>query len=348
MAESSESLLERLEQGPVLVAEGYLFELERRGYLKAGPFVPEVVLRRPEAVQELHLEFLRAGSEVAVAFTYYGHRAKLRSIGQEDKLEPLNFKALDLARQTAGAFGALTAGNLSNTWEYDPENPQKSTPACRAIFEEQARWAADAGMDFIIAETFSHLGEALLALEEIKRVGLPAVVTFMAVQEKTCDGYSFDEACRVLEEHGADVVGLNCGRGPATMLPLLKKIRKKVQCHVAAMPVPYRTTKKYPTFHFLKQRGQKSGFPVGLDPFVLTRYEMADYATIFRDLDIRYMGVCCGGAPHHVRAMAEALGRTVPASEFSAAMDLHPVFGDGDKVKSQYRECWFGPREGEK
>ena len=43
-----------LEGGPVVCAEGYLFECERRGYLQAGAFVPEVVLDHPGVVSELH------------------------------------------------------------------------------------------------------------------------------------------------------------------------------------------------------------------------------------------------------------------------------------------------------
>src|SRR6516165_10921280 len=74
-------LLERLETGPVICAEGYLFELERRGYLQAGAFVPEVVLDHPEAVTELHRELVHAGSDVVEAFTYYAHREKMRIIG---------------------------------------------------------------------------------------------------------------------------------------------------------------------------------------------------------------------------------------------------------------------------
>jgi betaine-homocysteine S-methyltransferase len=76
-------ILARLENGPVLGAEGYLFELERRGYVKAGPYVPEAVLDHPEAVRELHREFLFAGAEVMVAFTYYGHREKLKAVARE-------------------------------------------------------------------------------------------------------------------------------------------------------------------------------------------------------------------------------------------------------------------------
>src|SRR2546426_8170931 len=108
-------LLERLQDDVVLGAEGYLFELERRGYLKSGSYVPEAVLDFPDAVRELHREFLRAGAEVMVAFTYYGHREKLRVIGREDDLEPLNRQALRLAKEAA-AGDALVAGNICNTW----------------------------------------------------------------------------------------------------------------------------------------------------------------------------------------------------------------------------------------
>src|SRR6266404_6996128 len=94
-------ILQRLKKDTVLAAEGYLFELERRGYIKAGAYVPEVVLDYPDALRELHREFLRAGSEVMVAFTYYAHRSKLRVIGREKDLEPMNRQALRIANEIA-------------------------------------------------------------------------------------------------------------------------------------------------------------------------------------------------------------------------------------------------------
>jgi len=104
-----------LKQGPVVCAEGYLFECERRGYLQAGAFVPEVVLDHPEVVEGLHREFVHAGSDVVEAFTYYGHRQKLRVIGKEQGLEPLNRQALTIAARVARETGTLLAGNLSNS-----------------------------------------------------------------------------------------------------------------------------------------------------------------------------------------------------------------------------------------
>src|SRR5215208_1777861 len=193
------SLLERLERDVVLCAEGYLFELERRGYVKSGPFVPEVVLDAPEAVRQLHREFLRAGAEVMVAFTYYGHRDKLRSIGREDDLEPLNRHALRLAKEVASEGDALVAGNICNTWVYDPDAPETSGGTVREMYREQVGWAVEEGADLIISETHDYLGEALISLEAIRESGLPAVVTFASTDDVTIDGFELDDACRQLE-----------------------------------------------------------------------------------------------------------------------------------------------------
>jgi betaine-homocysteine S-methyltransferase len=334
-------LLERLEQGVVLGAEGYLFELERRGYVKSGPFVPEVVLDHPEAVRQLHREFLRAGAEVMVAFTYYGHRGKLRQIGREDDLEPLNRNALRIAREVAAEGGALLAGNICNTWAYDPDDPAASGEIVRAMYHEQIGWAVEEGADLIIAETNDYLGEALIGLEEIKAVDLPAVVTFASTMKETIDGVPLAEACRITEEAGADVVGLNCSCGPATMLPLLEQVRAAVDGHVAAQPVPYHTTAEEPVFQNIRGADGSRLFPTALDPLTCTRYEMAEFAVAARDLGVDYIGICCGGAPHHVRAMAEALGRTPPASRYSPDISLHPVLGANPGANAERYADWL-------
>src|SRR5712692_1173322 len=169
-------LLERLAAGPVICAEGYLFEFERRGYLQAGAFVPEVVLEHPDLVEELHRDFVHAGSDVVEAFTYYAHRAKLRIIGREKDLERINRTALRLAKKVARDTGTLFAGDICNTSIYVPEDG-KSHREARRMFAEQVGWAVDAGVDFIIGETYGYVAEAELAATAIKKTGLPAVVT---------------------------------------------------------------------------------------------------------------------------------------------------------------------------
>src|ERR1700720_3016073 len=111
---TSRGILERLQQGIVQGAEGYVFELERRGYIKAGPYVPEVVLDFPDALGELHREFLRAGADVMVALTYYAHRGKLKDVGRENDLEAMNRQAVRIANEVAREGNALVAGDICN------------------------------------------------------------------------------------------------------------------------------------------------------------------------------------------------------------------------------------------
>lgn len=335
------TLRQRLDQDGVICAEGYLFELERRGYLQAGSFVPEVALEHPEALEELHREFVHAGSDVVVAFTYNGHREKLRIIGKEHLLEPLNRTALKLAKKVADEAGALgvverplVAGDISNSNIYDPQDAA-SRLVVRGMYEEMAGWAKDEGADYIIAETHYYHGEAELALEAIKSVGLPAVVTLGIMAEgELWDGVSPEEACKRLEDQGADVVGLNCFRGPATMRELLARVRQRVQGHVAALPVPYRTTPEHPTFFNLPDSGNRAAiphqttFPTALDPLSCNRYEMAEWAKEAFEANIRYIGICCGCTPAQVRSVAEALGRTPSASRYSPDMSKQFLFGD--------------------
>src|SRR5580658_7286174 len=227
-------LLERLAIGPVICAEGYLFELERRGYLQAGPFVPEVVIDHPEVVTRLHEDFVHAGSDVVEAFTYYAHRQKLKVIGREEILEAINRQALRIAKDVADRNGCLMAGNICNTNAYEADD-SKTHRAVRAMFEEQIGWAVEEGADFLIAETIDWYGEAAIALEVMKATKLPAVVTLSVHRnERMFDDIDVVDACRRLEAGGADVVGLNCQRGPKTLMPVVRKIREAVACHVAS------------------------------------------------------------------------------------------------------------------
>ena len=336
-------LLARLDAGPVICAEGYVFELERRGYLQAGAFVPEVVLEHPEVVRQLHLDFAHAGSDVVEALTYYAHREKLRVIGREKDLEPINRRALEIAKSVATETGALFAGDICNTNVYDPADAA-SHKAVRAMFEEQVGWAVDAGVDYVVGETFSYAEEALIALDVIKRAGQTAVITLAMHQaEVTREHWTVADACKRLADAGADVVGLNCIRGPATMMPLLREIRAAIKTPMAALPVPYRTNATEPSFQSLRDAHWHGDwgarpFPTALDPFTCNRFEIAEFGRDALALGIRYLGVCCGAGPHHIRALAEAVGKHPPASKYSADMSKHAFLGSHERLKQVQKD----------
>jgi betaine-homocysteine S-methyltransferase len=327
-------ILERLKEGVVLGDGGYLLELEKRGHVRAGPFTPEVVLDNPEAVRQLHLEFLKAGAEVLQVLTFYASADKLATVGLEGKVEPLNRQAVRIARSAAAeGGGALVAGNLSLTWAYDPKDAA-SPDHVRAIFDEQIRLQMEDGVDFFIGETFTWMGEALLALERVKKAGLPAMITMAFENEpRAYEGYGAAECAKRLVDAGADIVGMNCLRNPTYTLPLMAEMRAAVSVPLACQPTAFRTPAEKPDFTSL------DAFPHALEPLQLSRGEMADYAIKAKDMHIGYIGSCCGSVASHVREMARALGK-------ARSDDGRPWRVDYDKPMSAYEYYKHGESSG--
>lgn len=299
---AKKGILERLKDGPVLGDGGYLLELEKRGWVRAGPFTPEVALTYPDALRQLHVEFREAGTDVLQALTFYASRDKLATVGLENRLEDLNRAAVRIAKEVAGDK-CLVAGNLSLTWMYEPGSPSAADKV-RQTFDEQLAVQVEEGVDFIIGETFSYLGEALLAVERGKKTGLPVMVTIcFENKDETTDGKSAAEAAKALIDAGADIVGMNCLRPPEHILGPMEQMRRAVSGYLACQPVGYHTPKDKPDFTSLP------AFPYALDPLQLTRREMGEYAVTARDMGINYIGSCCGSVAIHVREMARALGK---------------------------------------
>jgi betaine-homocysteine S-methyltransferase len=297
-------ILERLSEGPVLGDGGYLLELEKRGYVQAGPFTPEVVVEHPDALAELHREFLRAGAEVLQTMTFYASDDKLATVGMEGTVDEINRNAVRIAREVASEGDALVAGNLSLTWAYDPSDPDH----VRKLFDRQLQDQIDAGPpDFWIGETFSYLGEALLFVERARATGRPVMVTmsFETLPAKAYEGDAAGEAAKKLADAGADIVGVNCLNGPAQQLPIAAEMVKAVggAVPIAAQPVAYATTEREPDFT------SGAAFPYALTPITLARGDLADFAVKARDVGVRYIGSCCGSVAEHVRAMAKVLGK---------------------------------------
>jgi betaine-homocysteine S-methyltransferase len=182
----------------------------------------------------------------------------------------------------------------------DPASPDK----VRRTFDEQLDVQVAEGVDFIIGETFSYVGEALLAVERAKATKLPVMVTVCFENEDvTTDGRTAAQAARELADAGADVVGINCLRSPEHTLPLMKEMRDAVRSYIGCQPVAYRTTHTHRDFTSLP------AFPDQLEPYQLTRREMSEYAAKAREMGINYIGSCCGAVATHVREMARALGK---------------------------------------
>ncbi len=294
-------ILERLSSEIVLGDGGYIVELEKRGYVTAGAFTPELALTHPDAIREMHREFLHAGAEVLQVMAFYGSREKLATVGHAGRTFEINQAATRIAKEVAGDT-ALVAGDLSATWKWQPDSPSAQALVA-GMFDEQIE--AQAGVDFFVGETFWHLGEARLCLERIKaKTHLPAMITLaFRGSHVTDDGVVAGECARILHGEGADIVGVNCMRDPERMYPLIEEMRRATDGYLAAQPVAFRCSDEVPWFT------GTSAFPYRLEPTQLTRYEMADFACKAKAMGVNYIGGCCGSIAGHIREMARALGK---------------------------------------
>ena len=233
-------ILERLAEGPVLGDGGYLLELEKRGYVQAGPFTPEVVIEHPDALEQLHREFLRAGVDVLQTMTFYASDDKLATVGLEGKVDDINRNAVQIARKVAAEGDALVAGNLCLTWAYDPADPA-SADHVRALFDRQLQDQLDAGRRGLLDRRDVLVragGDPVHRTGEGHRAAGDGDDVLRAARCRSRTRATRPPTARASSPTpGADIVGVNCLNGPEQMLPIAVEMRGAVSGYVAAQPV---------------------------------------------------------------------------------------------------------------
>lgn len=307
-------ILELMAQGPVLGDGGYLIELERRGYVDSGSgrekvgtgrgsgqYTPEIAIEHPDALRELHREFLHAGSQVLQALTFFGTREKLTRAGYGAQTEEINQAAVAIAKEIAGEQ-ALVAGSVSRTQLFERQGPA-AAGYVRDLLNEQIHLLQHSGVDLLILETFFHLEEMRIALDCVAASGLPIIATmsFRPQVAASSDGYSAVECARAMAEGGANAIGANCEQEPSRMLPVLRQMRDVVSVPIAAQPAAFHTTDETPCFTRLP------AFPDALETLQIERAAFRNFARVAKAEGFGYIGGCCGCNAAYIRVMAEEL-----------------------------------------
>ncbi|XP_078378885.1 betaine--homocysteine S-methyltransferase 1-like isoform X1 [Oculina patagonica] len=336
MSSSKRGILERLDAGEVIVGDGgFLHCLEKRGYVKAGVWTPEVNVEHPEAVRQLHREFLRAGADVMQTFTFYASDDKLQNRGNtaSEKIgcELVNQAACDLAREVANEGDALVAGNICQTPSYMSGLGKE---VVQNEFKKQIDVFVKNNVDFVLGETFFYVEEAEWAIEVMKATGLPVAMCLNICLAGDFEGVSVEECAVRIAKAGADIVGINCFFDPDVCLKTMKVVKESLdkaglKRHLIVQPIGYRTPECMEGDNPASKTGFSglAEFPLALETRLLNRFDMQRYAREAYNMGIRYIGACCGMEPYHVRAIAEELakerGKMPPASE------KHALWGDG-------------------
>jgi 5-methyltetrahydrofolate--homocysteine methyltransferase len=284
-----------VDAGPVLVDGGMGTLLQDRG-LDDGGAGELWNVDRPEAIRESHEAYARAGARILTTNTFGGSRPRLQMHGLEDRVHEINQAAAAVARSVADEHGILVAGDLGPTGELLAPLGTMEPEQAEEIFAEQLRGLRDGGIDVVLIETMSDLGEVEAAVRAAASVvpDLPVIATLsFDTNLRSMMGVRPAQAVTALAALGVDAVGANCGRGPEEMETIAAEM---VEVRPEGLLIVAQSNAGLP---------QVVGDHFEYDK---TPADLAEHARALRAMGIDVIGACCGSTPEHIAAMSAAVG----------------------------------------
>lgn len=279
-------LIAALDDGVILADGAMGTELYRLG-LPIGVCQEQLCEARPELVAAVHAAYVAAGAQLLQTNTFGANRMALARYELGHRVREINRAAVQLARREAGdCFVLGTIGSAAGA------RPVSVDAAWIAGYREQAEALLEENPDGLLLETFYDSRELLAVVADLRAITAAPIIAQVSLLEidVTKDGSRLDDVFDRLLAAGADVIGINCGFGPADAVAALERVARPPGVRLSVYP------------------------NAGLLALVDGRYEYSaspDYfagATLqLRALGARLIGGCCGTTPAHIAAMKSAL-----------------------------------------
>ncbi len=286
----------RFLQENLIVADGAMATLLYQLGVPVGTCYEELNLTNPGLIRSVHEAYIQAGARLIETNTFGVNRDALKRYGFEDKVGEIIRAGVEICREAAGdkafvlgSIGSIVAGRVRT----------ERLSQYLSQYEEQAMALLEGKVDGIILETFQDLEELLFALQIVRDLTHRPIFAQLATLQvgRTRDGYTVSEAFKLLNESGADVIGLNCRLGPAEMLRTLERSQTPEGAILSIFP-----------------NAGRLGLLDGELSYKSSPQYFAEYALRLREQGVRIIGGCCGTTPEHVRAMADAWKALSPVS----------------------------------
>jgi 5-methyltetrahydrofolate--homocysteine methyltransferase len=258
-------------------------------------------LLHPERILGIQRRYVEAGSDCLITNTFGGSRIMLNRHAQADNVAAINRAGVAIAREAFGDRPGYVLGDIGPFGGLMEPYGEFTEAQVRAAFAEQARALVDAGADAIIVETQTSLEELLLALVAARDAGAPCVIGSMAY-DVTLDGSTFrtmmgvdpERAAAFMQEHGADIVALNCGTGMdmARACQAVERYKQATDRPIMVQP--------------------NAGQPKLINMKVVydeTPEQMVCGVAPLLEAGAGIIGACCGSTPDHIRAFRQAMDR---------------------------------------
>jgi len=291
------SLLKRLKDSEVLVADGAMGTMLFDFGLKPGEPPESFNLTRPEVLEEIASRYLDAGAEIIQTNTFGASPLRLSHYSLDDKTEEINKDAVIAVKKVVGDRAYVSASCGPSGKLLKPYGDTEAEEIYNS-FERQIKALISAGVDAICVETMTDLREATLAIKAAKTVSpstpVMATMTFDPTPRGfyTVMGVSIEDAAQGLKEAGADIIGSNCGNGIENMIKIAKEFKK-----YSKLPIIIQSNAGIP-----EMQGDKPVYPE-------TPEFMAERAKELISSGVSIIGGCCGTTPEHVKAIREMVDR---------------------------------------
>ena len=324
-----ESFRELLSTDRILVVDGAMGTMLYAKGVYINRCYDELNLSAPDLVREIHTEYIRAGADIIETNTFGATAPKLQQYGLEANLHEINAIAAKVAREAAGdrAYVAGAIGPLG--LRIEPYGPTSFDEA-RELFKAQAVALAEGGVDLFCLETFSDVSEIRQAIAAVREVCDLPIITQMTIMTdgNTMFGTTPEHFTERLDEWGADVIGLNCGVGPAIILTALEKMREVTKKKLSAQP--------------------NAGLPrdvQGRQFYMCSPEYMSKFAKRFIQSGAKFIGGCCGTTPAHIKLISDSVRAASPRAQrvvFSSggAVMVEDTAPDVKVVPPEERSNW--------
>jgi homocysteine S-methyltransferase len=251
----------------------------------------ELNLASPELVREIHASYRQAGADVLTTNSFGANPIRLAAFGLESRMKEINAQAARLARQEA-RDRCFVAGSMGPTGATLAPLGKLTPGEAFCAFKEQATVLAESGVDLIVLETFTRLGELWQAVRAVKAVcDLPIVACMsfglIGPSQTQIEGDSPEECVHAVENWGVDAFGTNCSNGPRGVQHVLERLLAASDIKLATMP--------------------NAGLPQVVDGrtlYLAAPEYMAEYARRFVQLGASIVGGCCGTTPLMIKEMS--------------------------------------------
>jgi len=259
----------------------------------------ELNLSNPDLVREIHTEYIKAGADIIETNTFGATAHKLQQYGLEANLHEINVIAAKVAREAA-ADRAYVAGAIGPLGvRIEPFGPTSFDEA-KDLFKPQVTALLEGGVDLFCLETFSDVPEMLQAIRAVRELcDLPIIAQMTIMTDgNTVFGTTPESFTESLDEAGADVIGLNCGVGPAIILNALEKMRAVTKKKLSAQP--------------------NAGLPrdvQGRQFYMCSPEYMSKFAKRFIQSGAKFIGGCCGTTPAHIKLISDAVRAASPRAQ---------------------------------